>query len=151
MNVFAQTARMGRLSTVLGPDVLHLLRMDAEEHLNTLFTYRVAALAVQDDLSFDVLIGTQNHRGEREHFWDMRPSQRRTTGKGRLTDYNFKTPDAAMETDLASGAPYVEGEIDGDDCGRILVQFHWGVDARYSMRRRISQNWAGKGWGGRIS
>ena len=208
-----------------------------------------------------------------EHFWDMRPSQRLTTGKIRLTDYNFKTPNAAMETDRDGAAPYAEGdiesydypgdylaqgpgkdvarlrvdqergqdprhravgdcaslragqkvkitgdkvpgvnktlclsarhayisggygthensepsyegnyllmpadaplaperktalpivqgpqtavvvgdgEIDCDEYGRILVKFHWDLDARNSMRCRVSQNWAGKGWGGMV-
>ncbi|MGH1367768.1 MAG: type VI secretion system Vgr family protein [Maritimibacter sp.] len=43
-----------------------------------------------------------------------------------------------------------EGEIDCDEYGRILVQFHWDLDAAYSMRCRVSQNWAGKGWGGMV-
>ncbi|MEL7182965.1 MAG: type VI secretion system tip protein TssI/VgrG [Pseudomonadota bacterium] len=43
-----------------------------------------------------------------------------------------------------------EGEIDCDQYGRILVQFHWDLDGAYSMRCRVSQNWAGKGWGGMV-
>ncbi|MEC7761487.1 MAG: type VI secretion system tip protein TssI/VgrG [Pseudomonadota bacterium] len=43
-----------------------------------------------------------------------------------------------------------EGEIDCDEYGRILVQFHWDLDAAYSMRCRVSQNWAGNGWGGMV-
>lgn len=43
-----------------------------------------------------------------------------------------------------------EGEIDCDEYGRILVQFHWDLDAAYSMRCRVSQNWASKGWGGMV-
>ncbi|WP_298362880.1 type VI secretion system Vgr family protein [uncultured Litoreibacter sp.] len=43
-----------------------------------------------------------------------------------------------------------EGEIDCDEYGRILVHFHWDLDAAYSMRCRVSQNWASKGWGGMI-
>ncbi len=414
---FKQDARMGRLSTALGQDVLSLLTFTAEEHVNALFTYRVEALAASDDVVFDDLVGThatvhltsfdlpevpfdgvvteaeligegdggwryaltlrpwiwlmglrrkqqifhemsvvdildevfapygrdvtnklsgdypvleytvqyresdlafvcrmmerfgisyhfaheagahglvltdnitahddlpgssrkfqkvKDHRANEEHFWDMRPSQRLTTGKIRLTDYNFKSPDAAMETDRAGGAPYGEGEIesfdypgdylaqgpgkkvarlrvdqergqdprhraigdcasmragqvvkvtgdpvpgvskslclsarhhytaggygsdakaeasyegqyllmpadtplnperktpraivqgpqtakvvgegeiDCDEYGRILVRFHWDLDDRYSMRCRVSQNWAGKGWGGMV-
>ena len=41
-----------------------------------------------------------------------------------------------------------EGEIDCDEHGRILVRFHWDLDDAYSMRCRVSQNWASKGWGG---
>jgi len=43
-----------------------------------------------------------------------------------------------------------EGEIDCDEYGRILVHFHWDLDKAYSMRCRVSQNWASKGWGGMI-
>ncbi|MEL6882980.1 MAG: type VI secretion system tip protein TssI/VgrG [Pseudomonadota bacterium] len=43
-----------------------------------------------------------------------------------------------------------DGEIDCDEFGRILVQFHWDLDAAYSMRCRVSQNWASKGWGGMV-
>lgn len=414
---FSQTTRMGRLTTVLGKDVLNLLRMDADEHVNSLFSYRVEAVSASDALSFDDLIGThatvhlrsfdlpetpfdgivteaemlgqgdngwryaftlkpwlwllglrrnqqifhnktvvqildevfapygkdiqnkltgdypaleytvqyretdlafvtrmmerfgisyhfahddgkhalvltdnitahddlpggsrlyqmvEGHHTKAEHFWEMKPSQRLTTGKVRLTDYNFKTPDAAMETDRAGAAPYAqgeiesydypgdyldqsagnrvarlrvdqergqdprhqaegdcaslraglcvdvtgdkvpgvgkslclsarhvytgggygslagaeesykghyllmpanaplrpelktpravvqgpqtakvvgEGEIDCDEFGRILVRFHWDLDDRFSMRCRVSQNWAGKGWGGMV-
>lgn len=43
-----------------------------------------------------------------------------------------------------------EGEIDCDEFGRILVRFHWDLDDAFSMRCRVSQNWASKGWGGMI-
>lgn len=43
-----------------------------------------------------------------------------------------------------------DGEIDCDQYGRILVRFHWDLDKAYSMRCRVSQNWAGKGWGGMV-
>ncbi|WP_312525879.1 type VI secretion system tip protein TssI/VgrG [Paracoccus sp. (in: a-proteobacteria)] len=43
-----------------------------------------------------------------------------------------------------------EGEIDCDEHGRILVRFHWDLHDAYSMRCRVSQNWAGAGWGGMV-
>ena len=43
-----------------------------------------------------------------------------------------------------------EGEIDCDEYGRILVRFHWDLANAYSMRCRVSQNWAGGGWGGMV-
>ena len=43
-----------------------------------------------------------------------------------------------------------EGEIDCDEYGRILVRFHWDLHDRYSMRCRVSQNWASNRWGGMI-
>ena len=43
-------------------------------------------------------------------------------------------------------------EIDVDDQGRILVQFHWnshsGNPDQCSCRVRVAQIWAGSGWGG---
>lgn len=41
-----------------------------------------------------------------------------------------------------------DGEIDCDSFGRILVKFHWDLAAAHSMRCRVSQMWAGQGWGG---
>lgn len=220
-------------------------------------------------------ITSEKHRADEEHFWDLRPTRRLTTGGIRLTDYNFKTPLAAMEVDRMGDAAYAEGqiesydypggyleagygkevarlrtlqergqdhrhqavgdctslragltvkvsgdkvdgvddpclclsarhtykadsyatgansggatyegsyvllptsaplaperktfipkvqgpqtavvvgegEIDCDEYGRILVHFHWDLDKRYSMRCRVSQNWASKGWGGMV-
>lgn len=43
-----------------------------------------------------------------------------------------------------------EGEVDCDEFGRILVKFHWDLDSAHSMRCRVSQNWAGNGWGGMV-
>ena len=43
-----------------------------------------------------------------------------------------------------------EGEIDCDEYGRILVHFPWDLQKAYSMRCRVSQNWASKGWGGMV-
>lgn len=43
-----------------------------------------------------------------------------------------------------------EGEIDCDEHGRILVRFHWDDVAAHTMRVRVSQNWASKGWGGMV-
>ena len=59
MNVFfQQSTRLGRLTTVLGADQLVLLRFTGEEHVNSLFEYRVEALSRNDDIDFDDLIGT---------------------------------------------------------------------------------------------
>ncbi len=42
-------------------------------------------------------------------------------------------------------------EIDVDDHGRVKVQFHWDREGKHdensSCRVRVSQAWAGKGWG----
>ncbi|MBS0123537.1 type VI secretion system Vgr family protein [Thetidibacter halocola] len=219
-----------------------------------------------------------HHQADEEHFWEFLPERNITTGAVRLTDYNFKTPTAAMEVDHSDPAPhemadiesfdypgdyleagdgrsrvatlrvrqertrdkavralgdvvslksgmriglggehlasvlqetyvalaashsYVsdsygsggaasdgyayrgsymlqpakaplapvcktpqpvvqgpqtamvvgEGEIDCDEFGRILVRFHWDLNAAHSMRCRVSQSWASKGWGGMV-
>ncbi|MFV0302574.1 MAG: type VI secretion system Vgr family protein, partial [Paracoccus sp. (in: a-proteobacteria)] len=217
-----------------------------------------------------------HHQYEQEHFWDWAPERNITTGAIRLTDYNFKSPDQAMEVDRLGDAQHAqgqiesfdypgdylaqdvgklvtglrteqergadrrnravgdcvslgagkrmtlsgdqvpghgetficlsashhfvseaygsggqgsdgysftgsyvlmpdtapmappkrtplavvqgpqtaevvgEGEIDCDEYGRILVRFHWDLDNAYSMRCRVSQNWAGAGWGGMV-
>lgn len=39
-------------------------------------------------------------------------------------------------------------EIDVDEHGRILVQFHWDRDKKPSRRVRVAQIWSGNAWGG---
>ena len=39
------------------------------------------------------------------------------------------------------------GEIDVDEDGRVLVEFHWDRDDNKSRRCRVAQSWAGAGWG----
>ncbi|MFD2441633.1 type VI secretion system Vgr family protein [Paracoccus kondratievae] len=240
-------------------------------------------LVLTDDVLAHETIGARpyksydgHHQAEGEHFWDWAPERNITTGAIRLTDYNFKHPDQAMEVDRLGDAAYAqgqiesfdwpgdypaqdvgklvaglrtsqergadrrnravgdclslrsgkrvtlsgdripgtgesylclsashhfvseaygsggqgsdgyaftgsyvlmpdtapmapprrtavpvvhgpqtamvvgEGEIDCDEYGRILVRFHWDLTAAFSMRCRVSQNWAGAGWGGMV-
>ncbi|WP_420857733.1 type VI secretion system Vgr family protein [Marivivens marinus] len=53
--------------------------------------------------------------GEGEHFWSWQPERNFVTGSMRLTDYNFKTPDAMMEVDRTSEAAYESGQLEGYD------------------------------------
>ena len=55
------------------------------------------------------------HRANEEHFWHVAPARRITTGAIRLTDYNFKTPNAMMEADHIGDAAYAEGQIESFD------------------------------------
>ncbi|MCK0122405.1 type VI secretion system tip protein VgrG [Loktanella sp. F6476L] len=55
------------------------------------------------------------HRGNEEHFWHVAPARRITTGAIRLTDYNFKTPNAMMEADHIGDAGFGEGQIESFD------------------------------------
>jgi len=72
--------------------------------------------------------------------------------------YEFVTADTPIAPPEIVKAPSVQGpqtavvvgsgEIDCDEEGRILVCFHWDREKTHSMRCRVSQIWAGKGWGG---
>jgi type VI secretion system secreted protein VgrG len=60
--------------------------------------------------------GTQtSHVAEEEHFRDWRQGTRVTTGAVRLTDWNFKTPQAAMVVDRAGDAAHAEGTWEAYD------------------------------------
>lgn len=81
-----QAERLGRLTTVLGPDTLVLLRFDGTDYLNELFEYRVEALSARNDLDFDALVGThatvtvEGREGDR--FFDGIVTQARWAGVG---------------------------------------------------------------------
>ncbi len=83
---FSQSARMGRLSTRLGRDVLVLTRFEGSERLNDLFDWHVSCIAATPDIDFDALIGThatvslENHQGQRE--FDGIVTEARWLGEG---------------------------------------------------------------------
>ena len=56
-----------------------------------------------------------HHQEEVEHFHSWRPARRITTGAIRLTDYNFKTPNAAMEVERPGDAIHAQGQIESFD------------------------------------
>lgn len=72
--------------------------------------------------------------------------------------YVFMPEDSPLAAKRKTPAPMIhgpqtamvvgEGEIDCDEYGRILVHFHWDLAKAHSMRCRVSQTWAGQGWGG---
>ncbi|MCK0122439.1 type VI secretion system tip protein VgrG [Loktanella sp. F6476L] len=74
--------------------------------------------------------------------------------------YTFMPVNAPLAPDRKTPRPVVqgpqtavvvgEGEIDCDEYGRVLVRFHWDLDNAYSMRCRVSQNWAHRGYGGMV-
>ncbi len=300
MNKFSQAFRMGRLSTVLGPDVLVLQRFSGSERLNDLFDWQVDCLASVADLDFDALIGTRatvtletrngtrpfdgivtearwlgagenghryrlrlrpwfwlaslrrnqrifhnktvvtimqdllsayadtgalvlrlsgsypeleytvqyresdmafacrmlerhgisyhfshaegghdmvlsdmvehhesigarpfhpdrgHHQEDVAHFWDWRPARRITTGAIRLTDYNFKTPKAAMEVDRPGDAAHDQGQIESFDWpgdyldqtrGRVVARLRTeaerGQDSRFEAEGDVAELGAG--------
>ena len=73
-DAFSQTARLGRLTTVLGENTLVLLRIDGTDYLSALFDYTVECLSEKHDLAFDDLLGTHatvtltDHEGSEQHF-----------------------------------------------------------------------------------
>jgi type VI secretion system secreted protein VgrG len=56
-----------------------------------------------------------HHQAEDEHFWAWQPARRMTTGAIRLTDYNFKLPNAKMEVDRIGDATHAQGKIESFD------------------------------------
>jgi type VI secretion system secreted protein VgrG len=91
-------------------------------------------------------------------------SQGYGSGTDKVTDdaysgsYTLMPASAPMTPDRKTRQPVVQGpqtavvvgdgEIDCDEFGRILVKFHWDLKSAHSMRCRVSQIWAGQGWGG---
>jgi type VI secretion system secreted protein VgrG len=57
-SMFRQDARLGRLATVLGDDVLVLVQFAGAESVSALFDYQVDCLSEDPDIDFDALIGT---------------------------------------------------------------------------------------------
>ena len=55
---FLQKNRRARLETVLGPDVMLLLRMDGDEELSGDFTWTIQALSADPHLDLNKLLGT---------------------------------------------------------------------------------------------
>ncbi|WP_102225762.1 type VI secretion system Vgr family protein [Acidimangrovimonas sediminis] len=57
-SIFQQADRVGRLETMLGQDVLVLLRLEGSDHINAPFRFDVDCLATSPDIDFDALLGT---------------------------------------------------------------------------------------------
>jgi type VI secretion system secreted protein VgrG len=55
------------------------------------------------------------HRATDEHFSVWSPTRRVTTGRIKLTDYNFKSPTAAMPVDVPGDAVHAQGAIESFD------------------------------------
>ena len=56
-----------------------------------------------------------HHVADEEHFWTWRNRRHVTTGAMRLTDFNFKTPTAAMEVEHVGDAQHAEGQLESYD------------------------------------
>lgn len=83
-----------------------------------------------------------------------------TDGYSFTGSYTLMPDTAPMTPPRRTAVPVVSGlqtavvvgedEIDCDEYGRILVRFHWDLGGAHSIRCRVSQNWAGAGWGGTV-
>lgn len=74
------------------------------------------------------------HRGDDEHFRLWSSTRRITTGAVRLTEYNFKTPNAAQEVDQTGDADHMQGNVESYDWpGDYLDQ----GDGRGVVNRRL--------------
>jgi type VI secretion system secreted protein VgrG len=104
-----------------------------------------------------LIVETQFRYGP-QYYW----SQPGGTQAAYHGDYDLLPFDTPFRTPLTTPKPRIASlqtalvvgedgeEIDCDDHGRILVRFHWDREKGKSCRVRVSQVWAGQGWGGQI-
>ncbi|MBO6509472.1 MAG: type VI secretion system tip protein VgrG [Roseibium sp.] len=67
------------------------------------------------------------------------------------TDIPFRTPALTRKPRIPgpqTAKVVGQGEIDVDEYGQIMVEFHWDRDKTQSRRVRVAQVWSGKQWGG---
>ncbi len=67
------------------------------------------------------------------------------------TDIPFRTPAVTPKPRIPgpqTAKVVGQGEIDVDEYGQIMVEFHWDRDKTQSRRVRVAQVWSGKNWGG---
>ena len=82
-----------------------------------------------------------HHQEAVEHFWHWHPARRVGTGAVRLTDYNFKKPNAAMGADAMGDAAYAHGKIESFDWpGDYLDQSRGKVVARLRTQSERGQD-----------
>lgn len=79
-------------------------------------------------------------------------------GEAYTGQYDVLSSDIPFRTPMRTAKPRIagpqtakvvgDGEIDVDEYGQILVEFHWDRDKTASRRVRVAQIWSGKNWGG---
>ncbi|MFQ6552620.1 type VI secretion system Vgr family protein [Aestuariibius insulae] len=124
------------------------------------------AMVLVDDVSAlpDIPGGTRpyrpvdgHHLSEEEHFRTWSGAKRITTGAVRLTEYNFKTPNAAQEVDRSGDACHTRGNVESFDWpgdylsneeGKGLVARRLMAERGQAPRHRAEGNVAGLGAGG---
>jgi len=85
--IFSQDSRLGQLSTVLGKDVLVLLRFPGSDHVNDLFEYSVDCLSIEPNIDFDKIVGTHasvmiNSQSHGERYFDGIVTEAKWAGVG---------------------------------------------------------------------
>jgi type VI secretion system secreted protein VgrG len=103
----------------------------------------------------EYLVVSATHAVSTELFRSGSSSGGEETYSGR---YEFLPSDKPFRSPMLTPKPVVrgpqtakvvgDGEIDVDEHGRIIVQFHWDRNKDESRRVRIGQVWSGKNWGG---
>ena len=100
-----------------------------------------------------------HHQYEQEHFWEWAPERNLTVGAIRQTDYNFKKPDQAMETESLGDAEYTEGQIESFDypgdyldqgIGRIVSGLRTAQERGADRRNRATGDCVSLGAGMRL-
>lgn len=106
--------------------------------------------------NIEFLIVACNHTFEAQ---DYRSGSGGYGGEPYGGSYVFQPSDRPFRAPAASPRPRIHGmqtakvvgadgeEIDVDEMGRILVQFHWDRRQDKSRRVRVAQTWSGNNWG----
>lgn len=89
-------------------------------------------------------------------FQGIKPDGTRDPGRPYLVQFSAIDSQTPFSPPIVHKKPVVQGPHlarvveETDDNGRVLVAFHWGNpdEDLQSCRARVSQNWAGKEWGG---
>lgn len=100
------------------------------------------------------------HQHEEEHFKTWTSGERITTGAVRLTEYNFKTPNASQEVDHIGDASHVSGDIESYDwpgdyldsgAGRRAVIRRTETERGQALRHHAEGDVLSLGAGGRVT
>lgn len=89
-------------------------------------------------------------------FQGIKPDGTRDPGRPYLVQFSAIDSQTPFSPPIVHQKPVVQGPHlarvveETDENGRVLVAFHWGNpdEDLQSCRARVSQNWAGKEWGG---
>jgi type VI secretion system secreted protein VgrG len=116
-----------------------------------------------DDFNRGYLIVALRHEGQHAQCLEAEAEEAKTEGKDYLNEFECIPSDTPFRPARLTPVPVVQGpqtamvvgpkgeELYTDEHGRIKVQFHWDRegknDEKSSCWIRVSQGWAGPGWG----